>query len=369
MKTRLTMLVTLCGLFAAPSWASANRFTEAAIDIDESHATIILQAEEATGEPRVGTRPGLVKAWFPAMSHNSLRVEGDGELFRYVRVRPGANDTSLVILRLSDGRSLERNDVEVSQEGSEIRIIIPRSALPGAPVTEAAEGEEAAAAATTEATEDTEAAGTEAATEDAALGQPSEESTGAGSLMGGGQGANMGLMLLVTLLLGFIYMFVRIFTKKKRASGPKSDIEVIANRRLGSKHQLLVVRALGEDHLLSINAGRTDRIASLPIPESAYAEPVEPTQEADTATPSLFQRVQAGLGLGSQHPTAPAPELNEERVSLSKAAQAAAFSTEVRRAARGSSMPPSSIPAAQAVRGGSSEAVAGLIRLRERSAR
>ena len=366
MKRLVILTVTLICLGALPSWASANKFTGATIDVGESHATIVLQAEEPADEPRIGTRPGLVKAWFPRMSHNSLRVEGDGELFRYVRIRPGANDTSLVIVRLSDRRSLERSDVQISQEGSEVRLSIPLSALPGAPATQEAAAD--AEAETSEEAEGAVAATDEEATEEAEpLGQPTEEETVAGATLTSGQGANMGLMLLVTLLLGFIYMMVRIFTKKKGATSPMSDIEIIANKRLGAKHQLVVVRALGEDHLLSINAGRTDRIASLPTPESAYAEPSEAPAEA-AETPSIFQRIQSGLGVGSQRPTEPAGEMGEERVSLSQAAQTAAFGTELRRAS-GGPRPHSSIPAAQAARGGASEAVAGLIRLRERSAR
>ena len=157
--------------------------------------------------------------------------------------------------------------------------------------------------------------------------------------------------------------------KKTGKAGPVSDIEIISTKRIGNKHQLLVVRALGEDHLLSINAGRTDRITSLPTPESIYAEPAisdEPA-EADTgkeASEGLMSKIQQRLGMASQRPTKPAPQsssLDEERVSLSQAAKMRAFGKELRKAegtAKGQSSPPT----------GTSDAVAGLIRLRERRA-
>ena len=82
----LVIIATL----AAPVMVSANAFTEASLDIGDTHATISLVADEGVSTPRIGTRPGLVKAWFSGMEHNALRIEGDGERFRYVRVRPGA---------------------------------------------------------------------------------------------------------------------------------------------------------------------------------------------------------------------------------------------------------------------------------------
>ena len=157
--------------------------------------------------------------------------------------------------------------------------------------------------------------------------------------------------------------------KKTSKAGPVSDIEIISTKRIGNKHQLLVVRALGEDHLLSINAGRTDRITSLPIPESVYAEPEgadEPALASGTeeASEGLMSKIQQRLGMASQRPTKPAPpssSIDEERVSLSQAAKMRAFGKELRRAegaTKAQSTPPS----------GTSDAVAGLIRLRERRA-
>ena len=143
-------------------------------------------------------------------------------------------------------------------------------------------------------------------------------------------------MVFVSILLGFVYIFVRFFMKKTNKAGPVSDIEIISTKRIGNKHQLLVVRALGEDHLLSINAGRTDRITSLPIPESVYAEPEgadEPALASGTeeASEGLMSRIQQRLGMASQRPTKPAPpssSLDEERVSLSQAAKMRAFGKE-----------------------------------------
>jgi len=78
-----------------------------------------------------------------------------------------------------------------------------------------------------------------------------------------GRGFNAGLLLLASLLLGMIYAGLQLVVRRKRQAQPAPPITVLGARRLGPRHQLLLVRALGEDHLLSVQAGRTEHIASV----------------------------------------------------------------------------------------------------------
>lgn len=373
MCRRAVLLCALTLALAFPLTASANRFTAVSYELTDEHAVINLESDAPVGVPRIGTPGGMVKAWFDDMEHSSIRVEGDGDVFRYLRVRPGAQGSGLLTLRLTDNRNLERAAIDIQRDGTQTRILIPRAQLPGAPEGSVIAAIEAAVGESTET--DDEAAAAEApilplGAVDADSPQDSVISEESDYGLATGRGADVGIMVFVSILLGFVYIFVRFFMKKTAKAGPVSDIEIISTKRIGSKHQLLVVRALGEDHLLSINAGRTDRITSLPTPESAYSEPVEMSAPAMTESPDsapnegLMSRIQQRLGFPSQRPTEPAPStprIDEERVSLSQAAKMKAFGQELRRA-EGAAKAPSSPP------NGSSDAVAGLIRLRERRA-
>ena len=93
-QSRPSLRATLA--LVLPESASANRFTEVSFELTDENAIINLESDEPVSVPRIGTPSGMVKAWFDNMNHSSLRVDGDGEVFRYLRVRPGAQGSGLL---------------------------------------------------------------------------------------------------------------------------------------------------------------------------------------------------------------------------------------------------------------------------------
>lgn len=269
-------------LLATPSLASANTITDARGDLGDDAYEVRVQAEADLGQPRVRTSPGFVRVWFPGMNSVSIDRDGDGSAIRFVRIRPGYEDTAVTIIRLGDMRRVDPDEVRITREGAVARIRIPRAVLPEiappapAPVAETATVEEttddAAEAAEEPPAEAAVATETETETEEAAAPPLALTRQSDAQPLPVGDGPSTTVILLVlTLLLGGGYFALRAVQKKIGKAGPRRDIEVIAQKRIGGKHQLLVVRALGEDHLLAVHAGRTEKIASMPAPSAGEA--------------------------------------------------------------------------------------------------
>lgn len=312
MNRRLIWALPLvASLTTAPSIALADgRFVDASGQLTEDAFDVRLESTGALGEPTVRTSAGFVRVWFPGMRSARLDAPGDGQAVREIRVRPGVSDTSVTIIRVGDMRRLPADAVTVIVDGAVAHVRIDRDALPRptvvqpaapaedladltadlsddaarleaepeAEVVEASEEVEAAPEAeVVEASEETEASPLALTRRDEA--SPISSSDGLSTTV---------VMVLLTLLLGVAYGIVRIFQKKKPA-GPRADIEIVATKRLGARHQLLVVRALGEDHLLAVQQGKTERLASMPAPAPGEGDGVE---EEDLSLP--FLRLGAG---------------------------------------------------------------------------
>jgi flagellar biogenesis protein FliO len=71
--------------------------------------------------------------------------------------------------------------------------------------------------------------------------------------------------VLLTAILVLGYGVLRWILARRPIAKRTPPISVVATHRLSPRHQLLVVRALGEEHLLSVSGGTTQKIASLPI--------------------------------------------------------------------------------------------------------
>jgi hypothetical protein len=166
------------------------------------------------------------------------------------------------------------------------------------------------------------------------------------------------------VVLGAVYAVLRLKLRKRGAEFVPTEIQVLGNKRLGARHQLMIVRALGQDHLISVNGGRTERIASSEtlrrLPATASGTPVP------GATPPAEQpKSRLGLGLGSALRAVRGHELFA--------------SAEAQRTAELARQPMAETPFGAElldfVRGGEtrtpalseSEAIAGLVRLRNRS--
>jgi flagellar biogenesis protein FliO len=321
-----------------------NAFTSASFDVAPSDVRVDLVAVRDVGEPRVRTEPGFVRVWFDDMTGwTTLDLDGDGGAIRFVRARQGAGDSSVVILRVGDGRRVPETSVHVAHTGTRVSIAIARDALPAARVS----GSHAVATATpseADVTMETEIeAPLDTATSLAA-------SSGAADLLrdraleAEREASSLGLaetdrtghlvsLLAVTAFLLLALGAVRLWQSRRATKGLEPSIRIIAATRLSPKQQLVVVRALGQDHLLAIEPGRTERLISITTPtETAPEEPVlelrlsrDPgaspaasnisqalsamplAQAAQAATaPTLFARTLAALGLGPR-PQAPPP--------------------------------------------------------------
>ncbi|MEM1416769.1 MAG: flagellar biosynthetic protein FliO, partial [Myxococcota bacterium] len=71
-----------------------------------------------------------------------------------------------------------------------------------------------------------------------------------------------GLLLAITAILGGLHLLMKALAKRGRIPMPEASIDVVASKRLGTRHQLVVVRALGEEHLLSVNGGQLQHLST-----------------------------------------------------------------------------------------------------------
>ncbi|MGE0792312.1 MAG: flagellar biosynthetic protein FliO [Sandaracinaceae bacterium] len=331
MSRGLTASAVLIAL-TLPSVALAeNRFIDARGGLNDEAFEVSLRAGEALGRPQVRTEPGFVRVWFPNMRAARFDIDGDGAAVRFVHVRPGIEDSAVAIVRLGDMRRLPEEAVTVTVEGTGANLRIARVALPRpaaaptpsvAPVNPSdAAGANAAnaneananaanananannanandanannanannananAANAANANANHEASATNANDADANDANPNADSatngasdvplaltrTDALTLPASSGPSTMMILAVLCLLLGAAYVAIKMIEKRKK--GPQPDIEIIAHKRLGARHQLLVVRALGEDHLLAVQQGRTERLASIPAQANSDAD-------------------------------------------------------------------------------------------------
>ncbi|MEM9188005.1 MAG: flagellar biosynthetic protein FliO [Myxococcota bacterium] len=358
----LTLLAVVSGL--VPAVASANAFVNARFEVEEDDILINLVAQEEIGQPRVRTDAGQVRVWFPGMA-DDVRLDpvADGGALRAVRVRPGVNGSSVVIIRLGDGRTLSAAVVRVERNANHATIRIARSALP--PVEELEGDAELAELTADDVTEEVEAPASEPEESAAPPALNASRPAAAGPL-GAGSGSNLGVMALITILLALGYLAIRFFRSKGKVKSPLDEIEIVASRRLGTKHQIVLVRALGEDHLLSVNGNQTQRIASTPTAVSSEPSAAERRRNlADEAIkPGVLSRLQAHLRKSDADDedaeSEPTPKKNGEERFGSELLRYAIDSERPRRGRRR----PRAVLRPQET----SESVQGLVALRERLA-
>lgn len=181
------------------------------------------------------------------------------------------------------------------------------------------------------------------------------------------------LLGAASVLLAFVYFGLQHLQRARSIHSPA--IEIVGSRRLGHRQSLLIVRALGADHLLLCTNGRAERVASTPTTAHAPAN-TQPSASAqtDAAASSKPQSQAGGIGLmsrlSSQHRLrklldsvgSDAPESSEAGADADSDGE---FSAELRTATRqrgGALLHSLPAPAAR-----QSESVAGITRLRQRS--
>lgn len=287
----LALASTVPALAAAqtpPTPPTENSFARGDLQFDASAMHLALEARGDVGEPRVRTESGFVRLWFPNMvGWSSLDVDGDGNAVRFIRVRPGADDTGVVVIRLGDGRRLPVGAVGVARAGNRVVISIARSSLPAvleappapqpaaAPVVETAAA--AAAAIATTAVAETHDGEPRTAAEALAAGPeevPATETTDAPTLgLPTPEGpSTLATLLGITTMLAAALGIVQWMRARHAHGAQGPSIRVVASTRLSPKQQLVVVRALGQDHLIALEPGRTERLLSIPATEAPRTE-------------------------------------------------------------------------------------------------
>lgn len=374
MKCAIAIAAVLAVTVSAAT-ARADTVQDLRLELDEQDAVITVASDGVLGQPRVRTNPGLIRMWFPNVA-NRPRIErqGDGSVFRWLKARAGMNGSVLVQLRVGDNRRVAVRDIRLERGPAGVLIRIARDRLPTAtsqPVLPApADAAPSALAAAPPATAAPAAppaaplaapAAPVAAADPASVERdgeaevapaPAPAPAAAGLPAPSASGSSFGLMLLLTLILGLAYGAIR-YVGRKRGPAIAPPIHVIASRRLGPRHQIVVVRALGEDHLLSINAGQTQRLASMPSPLEAEAPAEGP--DAGGTQGGLLGKLGRGFGLRVEEDTRP-HAMGGPEAAASAIDDSSVFGAQLMRAAATTG------PSARR----QSEAVAGLIALRER---
>lgn len=340
-------------LTLVPSVALADELQQIRSDADTREIRIVLDADAPIAEPRVRMENGRVRLWFPDLGTSSGRLTAQSTPgIRRIVAREGYSGTALLQLDLNDKDRSLAGALSVSLDGNRAIVRIARSALEGSSAANIARAaassseplvvskpssapnserrssravaprperiEQGASRNEVRAENDeaphTKAASAEAAPvakvaaetlplapkasfrDGAAPNEPPASKHMAANTLGIGvdqigSGMNLTLLIVLTVLLAVAYLGLRLFLGAQKQSGGQAAIEVIASKRIGARHQLILVRAGGQDHLISIHGGRTQQIASMPITELAPEETPAPRSPL-TLIAGLKERLQ-----------------------------------------------------------------------------
>jgi flagellar biogenesis protein FliO len=319
----MRILGVLCAVFACVSPALAqtggNAFVSGQFETSAQDVRFVLEARDALGYPDVSTDPGFIRVRFPRMSGwTHVDMPGDGRAVRVARIRPGASNTGILVVRLGDRREVPASAVSIHIEGTRAQVSISRAVLPALaePVAPVATAEpapvaaleepiaEAAASAQGDAPAEPTVAGTtpaaevpaaevpaaevpaaaaaaapagdapraDASTTGAAAVVPARAAGAAGALGTMGDVSSLPVLALITGLLVLLFGLVK-WLQRRSATQTTRGIRVLASQRIGPKQQLVVVRALGQDHFLCVDGGRTERLLSVPSDEEGESAP------------------------------------------------------------------------------------------------
>lgn len=323
-------------LLASPSLASANRLKLKSYHLEPTEFVIELEGTEALSQPWIRVAGSTAKIWFSEIDTLSRFEQGEaGAPIESLTLRPSKMKTGLLRLDLQPGHVITQRDVEITRKGTgaTIRVALP-AAMPAKPAAASAVAQAsapiAAAAVAAPAADVTpkpaatlpvqvqvQSAPVQAVpaspepgfkgAEDAATAQPAAKLPSALQkkaepklLEPTSQLSTVQILFMLTIVLGAIYGLIRIKMRKRSTEFAPTEIQVLGNKRLGARHQLVIVRALGQDHLISVNGGRTERIASsdvlLALPATGSGSP---KAGAGSASGQPKSPGRLGLGLSS----------------------------------------------------------------------
>lgn len=384
-----SLLLTAAALLV-PSLVHASDIRVASYEMSETGGVILIESDAPIGEPWMRTDARAVRIWFPDVKYVARfeHARDAHEPIRALQLRPGADDSAVLRIEFGPGQKFDRDNVEVTREGQtarvRVRLSVAPAPVPPAPAVAAAPAPAPAPSKPLYAPAQPVAAQVQAAapapeTKPAPAAISSIRAAAAATdkeglqFSTGSRGGLTGLAIISGLLLA-AYAGIRSLNKKRPQRS--ADIQVLSTRRLGHRSELLVVRALGADHLLVTSAGRVERVTSVPSPlEPSLSLPPAPIP---TTAPAVDADSQAeGLGIISklssrsrlrklldaveQEPAepAPAPVHDSRRPSFGPELLSAIHHHKLSAVA---SLPP--LAAANVNANKQSEAVAGIARLR-----
>jgi flagellar biogenesis protein FliO len=302
---RLVVVATLfVSVLLAPHAVYAKAIEDLQIAADPADLVVTVLSDVPLRTPTIRTYAGLVRVrFYDVLQPASMRVDGDGGALRAAELGRGSDQTAALTLVLGDQTKIEPADVRVEIAGSTITMRLARGLLPaireGAlaarparlaptpalPIAAATPAKEppvtTAVSAPTPSKAIPEVARTTAqptATPTQAAPQPAAEPApipqkpmfgkpkpaakkDTDSKLTGGTISTLPLLLGYTALLGLAYLGLQLFLRKKGTIAGTASIDIIAHKRLGPRHQLVIVRAFDRDYLLSIQGGQTTVVA------------------------------------------------------------------------------------------------------------
>lgn len=286
-----------------PEHALAKAVEDVAITADAQDIVLTVVADEALHAPTVRTYSGSVRIrFYDAKDTPLLRLVGDGGAVRSVDVSEGSDKSAAVVLVLGDKTRLAPLDVRVERDGAKTVFRIARGLLPAlregspmpvaqavapkpvaqaaapkpvikpiavpapvavAPVASAPVAAPAPAAQPVAEPAAPQAVSDKPATQTLGVKKAPEraEPKPSPKLASGEGSSTMPLLISITALLALAYGALRLFMKKTGLNSEIAVIDIVAQKRLGPRHQLVIVRAFDRDYLLSIQGGQTTVVA------------------------------------------------------------------------------------------------------------
>lgn len=373
---KFTTLFAAAGLFLSASVASAQSIEGVTMTSDPNDVVFTLRADKALGTPTVKAYEGSIRVRFPESSApNSITNPGDGAAVKLIDVRSGSHSSAVMRLEFGDNTKLRDDDVRIENRKTSVVVRIARDLLPplrepkqaepakkletpapaAAPVAAAPVKSDVAAKVETKAPTSAATLAQKAKLSDKKKADPLANSMASGS-------SPMPMLIAVSAILALAYAAMR-FLMKKQANAPRgiAPIDIVAQKRIGPRHQLVIVRAFGREHLLSIQGGNTTPIATSDEIDDSFGDKLAVASRIEPST-DLVKDVAI-----SARTTEPARETKPEANAGSdmiRAALAQRLSAATKRAKAADT------DAAPATNGKGkddkvlSQAVAGLVRLR-----
>lgn len=373
----MSSLKTSClvlGLCCAAQVAKAQSIDNVTMTSDPDDVVFTLHADKPLGESSVHSYKGSVRVRFADSDSVVMQKPGDGAAIERVDVRPGSHGSAVMRLDFGDSTKLSASDVRIEPRKQGVVVRIARDLLPPMqepePVVEPKKSESAEVAQPDPASPAELVATPKAEAVPKPLAKKAELPTAlqkpktplAAAMTESRESSPVPMLITVSVILAIAYLSLRLVMKQKqKAPRAPAPIDIVAQKRIGPRHQLLIVRAFGREHLLSVQGGTTTPIATSDETEESFGQALK---EASRVEPS--PELMHGVAITQRTPEAP----REPKVEVApgtdiiRAALAQRLSAAAREQAQGGESAPAEAPRKGGEDKALSKAVAGLVRLR-----